>query len=243
MAAALLSFVITPQEAIMHVHGLLGGLLPQGGARGEFDRLLDVRLSQTLATMAASSVLPFTIGLLSVIWASMQVYVAAATSMNMAFGVKENRSWLRLRVTALGLLISNCILLSASLLLAGVTQTIDKHPIILVKAGAVMFAAIYIASELVAMLLNVIMFVLIYKILPASRNSWRSAVVGGVVASVLFEVAKSGLAAFLLRPNHSVYGGFADIIVFVLWVYYSTTILILGCEAAAVYARHAEPGV
>jgi membrane protein len=79
-----------------------------------------------------------------------------------------------------------------------------------------------------------------YKVLPAANNSWRSAFVGGAVASVLFEVAKRGVAVFLLRPNHGIYGGFADLIVVFLWVYYSTTILIIGSEAAAVYARHFE---
>jgi len=238
MVAALMSCVVKPSDAIMHVHGLLGDLLPQGDALSGFDRLLDARLSRTLANMAASSMLSFMFGFVALLWASMQMYVMGAMSMNIAFGAKENRGWLRLRLTALTLLMSTCALLSVSFWLTGVTQQIDEHPLVLFNGGFVAFAAVNIVSELLAVVLNAAMFALIYKVLPASYTSWRSAFVGGVLASVLFEISKKGLAIFLLRPNLGIYGGFANLIVFVLWVYYSTTILILGSEAAAVHARH-----
>lgn len=240
MAAALLSLIVRPSDAMSLVDGILAGLLPGGHARRALDQMLDAKLANTMARMAASSVAPFVIGLLSLVWATMQVYVAGATSMNLTFENREDRSWLRLRLTALGLLIATGVMLSASFWLSGAAQLIARG---LFKRLPVGGAAASLASAVAVALaagVNAGMFALIYKYLPAAHRSWRAAAVGGVVASVLFEVAKDVVAVFFLRPNHGVYGGFADIIVFVLWVYYSTTILIFGGEASAVYARVAD---
>jgi len=45
---------------------------------------------------------------------------------------------------------------------------------------------------------------------------------------------------YLLKPNHSLYGDLGNLIVFILWVLYSMTILLLGAEVAANYAAEVE---
>ena len=81
------------------------------------------------------------------------------------------------------------------------------------------------------------MYVLIYRLLPNAKVSWQAATMGGVTASVLFEVAKKGVAHYLLKPNHTIYGDLANLILFVLWIYYSMTILLLGAEVSAAFVR------
>jgi membrane protein len=242
MSAALLSLVVPSSVAISQVHGILASLLPPGHIRGEANTILDARMVQTLTIMAHSSAFPFVFGLLSLIWASMQIYIVGSISMNLAFEASENRSWVKLRTTALWLLLSTGALLLASLWLTGVVQSMDRSSFKSIDRWGIVITVVNIAFELFAAFLNAAMFALIYKILPAVRISWRSAIAGGIVASVLFEIAKRGIAIFLLRPNHGIYGHFADLIVIVLWIYYSTIILILGCEAAAVYERNETIG-
>ena len=98
--------------------------------------------------------------------------------------------------------------------------------------------------ELGAVFVSGLMYAVIYKFLPSpSANvSWKAALVGGFVAAVAFEVAKKWLSVFLLRSNTSLYGELGNLIVFILWVYYSMMILLLGAEVSAVYASRLESG-
>lgn len=237
MMAALLSLAVPQSVAIAQVHAALSSLLPPGRARSEANAILDLRTAQTLSVMAGSSALPFIFGLLSLVWAAMQVFVVGSISMNLAFRTRENRSWIRLRLQTFWLLIFTGGLLLISIWLTGFVQALNKNEFKSIDHWPLAITGINIASELLAAFLNAAMFALIYKVLPSARNSWRSAITGGAVASVLFEISKRGLAIFLLRPNHGIYGHFADLIAVVLWIYYSTIILLFGCEASAVYHR------
>jgi membrane protein len=192
--------------------------------------------------MAASSGLPFIIGLLSLTWASMQIYLTGSTAMNMAFEVKERRNWIEIHVIAFGLLVVTGLLLLVSIFLSGAPGAVHTFARPLVEHLPIRLPIVTVLFEVIAVLVNGLLFTIVYKFLPAAPSTWRSAGIGGVAASVLFEVAKKSMAVFLLRPDHGIYGGLADLIVFSLWIYYSMIILLLGCEIAACYARYNEPG-
>jgi membrane protein len=72
--------------------------------------------------------------------------------------------------------------------------------------------------------------ILLYGIVPARRVDWKHAVIGGIVAGVAFELAKRGFALYLARvPTFRlVYGAFATIPVFLLWLYLSWVVVICG---------------
>jgi membrane protein len=97
-----------------------------------------------------------------------------------------------------------------------------------------------VTFEVVAVLVNAVFYVLIYRYLPNARVSWNAAMLGGLTASVFFEIAKKGLSSFVLRPNQSVYGDLANLILFVLWIYYSMIIMLLGAEVSAAFLRHRQ---
>ena len=96
--------------------------------------------------------------------------------------------------------------------------------------------------ELGAVVVSALMYAVIYKFLPspAAHVSWKAALIGGAAAAIAFEIAKKGLSAFLLNPKQSVYGDLGNLIAFVLWIYYSMMILLLGAEVSAVYAVEIE---
>ncbi|HEY3328835.1 MAG TPA: YihY/virulence factor BrkB family protein [Capsulimonadaceae bacterium] len=241
MGVALLSLVVSPVTAMHEIHVIVDNLLPSGGARDEANHLLNERLTEALPQFAAKSGLPFVVGLVSLIWASMQIYVTGSTAMNMAFQVKENRSWIKLRLIALGLLALTGLLLLVSLFLSGAPSAIGAYQLPIIEHLPVNLPIVTVIFEILAILVNGALFGAVFKFLPAAPNTWRSAAAGGLTSSILFEVAKKAMAVFLLRPNHGIYGGLADLIVFVLWIYYSMIIMILGSEVAALYARYNEP--
>jgi membrane protein len=85
---------------------------------------------------------------------------------------------------------------------------------------------------------------LLYAIVPNRRVEVRHASIGGVVAGIAFEVAKQGFAVYLARfPTYTlIYGAFATIPIFLLWLYLSWAILLAGATLTAMLPayRYAE---
>jgi membrane protein len=76
---------------------------------------------------------------------------------------------------------------------------------------------------------------LMYTMIPNRRVSWRHAALGALLGAVLFEVARWGFTLFV-RGAHTyqeIYGTLAAIPIFLLWIYLSWIIVILGASIAA----------
>ncbi len=88
------------------------------------------------------------------------------------------------------------------------------------------------AGELIA--LAFAMSALFYYV-PHAPVAWRHAMAGGVFVAVGFEAAKRGLAWYLsAMPTYSnIYGAFATVPIFLLWIYLGWVIVLLGAVIAA----------
>jgi membrane protein len=75
----------------------------------------------------------------------------------------------------------------------------------------------------------------LYRFAPNTYVSWTHAWAGGLFAAVGFECAKRGLAWYVsLVPTYSViYGAFATLPIFLLWIYLSWVVVLLGAVIAA----------
>lgn len=94
----------------------------------------------------------------------------------------------------------------------------------------------------VSMLLGAMEFTLLaagmaalYRFVPNTHVSWAHAGAGGVFVAIGFEVAKRALAWYVgLVPTYSViYGAFATLPIFLLWIYLGWVIVLLGAVIAA----------
>lgn len=82
-----------------------------------------------------------------------------------------------------------------------------------------------------------VVFALLFEYLPDCRIAWRDVWLGAGVSATLFVLGQFALGWYLARAGiSSNYGGFAGIVVFLLWAYYSAQILLLGAEFTRVYA-------
>jgi membrane protein len=79
----------------------------------------------------------------------------------------------------------------------------------------------------------------IFRLLPNTAVRRRDALVGGLIASVAFELGKRGFAAFVLKvPTYrAVYGTFAAFPVFLLWVYFSWLVTLTAALVTANLGR------
>jgi len=99
--------------------------------------------------------------------------------------------------------------------------------------------------------LTCIALTLLYGVVPARRVDWRHALLGGVVAGLAFEIAKRGFAMYLARvPTYTlIYGTFATIPIFLVWLYLSWLVVLTGAVFTAMLPairskpeRHRAPG-
>ncbi len=85
-------------------------------------------------------------------------------------------------------------------------------------------------------LLSFIGFTLLYYIVPNRRVYLRDAMIGAAIAAVLFEAMKNGFAFYITQfPSYTViYGTFATIPLFLLWIYLSWLVILFGAIIASI---------
>jgi len=86
--------------------------------------------------------------------------------------------------------------------------------------------------KLMPLLLSVAAFTLIYAAVPNTRVPLRHALAGGLFTAVLFEAAKQvfGLYVSYFPSYQLIYGAFAAVPLFLLWIYLSWMIVLFGAE-------------
>jgi membrane protein len=88
--------------------------------------------------------------------------------------------------------------------------------------------------QLLPLLIELAIFTIAYRVIPNRTVAWRHALVGGLLATLLFEFAKTGFAMYLGRANYQqLYGAVAVIPIFLLWIYVSWVVVLLGASIAA----------
>ncbi len=92
-----------------------------------------------------------------------------------------------------------------------------------------------LALRIVPVSVSALAFVLVYRIIPNRHVPVRHALAGGILAAVLFEAMKSVFAAYIRAvPTYRlVYGAFASIPIFLLWLYLSWLVVLFGAEFTA----------
>jgi membrane protein len=86
-------------------------------------------------------------------------------------------------------------------------------------------------------------FVLLYRFVPNVRHSLRDVVPGATLATILFEVGKNAFTLYVARYSRYelLYGTLGAVMLFQLWVYVSTVILLIGAEVNAVLFEARRP--
>jgi membrane protein len=85
--------------------------------------------------------------------------------------------------------------------------------------------------------LTTALFAAIYKVMPEVRLEWRDVLLGAAVTSLLFTAGNFLIGIYLGKASFaSTYGAAASLVVFIIWVYYSSQIFFLGAEFTKVFA-------
>ena len=91
-----------------------------------------------------------------------------------------------------------------------------------------------------------VLFALLFKYLPDVELRWRDVWIGGFVTALLFTAGKQLIGLYLGKSaTASSYGAAGSVVVLLLWVYYTSQVVLLGAEFTRVYTRrnrsHPQP--
>lgn len=91
----------------------------------------------------------------------------------------------------------------------------------------------------------VLLFTLLYIIMPVAKVSLHRALAGGLTAAILWEIARHLLVAYYTRISivNAVYGSMATIIIILLTMEAIAVILLLGAQVIAELQRNANAGI
>jgi membrane protein len=151
-------------------------------------------------------------------------------AVNSIWGVVHGRSWTRRFTDYLAVLIVAPLLLAIALSLG---TTLQSDPIVGWLLQFPLFDTLYSAGLRYApFLLLVGAFSFIYWFLPNTEVRFGSAVLGGVVAAILFLLAQSLYVKFNLGAARydTLFGAAATVPLLLIWIYVSMAIFLLGAE-------------
>ena len=164
-----------------------------------------------------------TIGLLTLLWAVVNLFESIEANFNKIWEVKSSRNLVRKYSDYITVVI-------IAPLLWIVATSVGTYTRDMLGIEGVWW--LNMASKLFSLMLVWAMFTVIYIVLPNTKVRLRSAIMAAVFAGTGFDLFQT-LFIFLMKwmtSYSAIYGSFAALPLFLLWMQYSWKILLMGCE-------------
>lgn len=178
----------------------------------------------------------FAAGLLLALWSASKGARALVSAMNIAYGEREQRGFVRL--TAVVLAFTLGAVLMAALALGAVAVLPAALALLgLAGAGAWLTTAI---TWLVLLAATVLALSLVYRYGPSRADArWRWISGGSTLATVLWLLASAGFSLFVTNVGDygKTYGPLAAVVVLLMWLWLSAFVVLLGAELDAEMER------
>jgi membrane protein len=142
---------------------------------------------------------------------------------------------IRDRMLSFGIVLGFGFLLIVSLAISAAVSLLDSWIGGLIPGWVI---AGYLLSYGVSLGLVAGVLAAIFKILPDVKIAWRDVWVGALVTSALFHIGKFGISLYIGKASvGSAFGAAGSLAVLLVWIYYSSQIVLFGAEFTRVYAN------
>ena len=182
------------------------------------------------------------IGILLALFGASGVFGQLQNALNTIWGVKAKpgagiAGFIRSRFLSFAMVAGVCFLLLVSLVLESVLKSFSHYVQAMFPGGIVIALVVYSIFDLAVV---VLLFASIFKFLPDVQIQWRDVWIGAVMTAIFFAIGKWALGLYLGSGTAaSAYGAASSLITLLLWIYYSSQILLFGAEFTQVYAARA----
>ena len=194
------------------------------------------------ASQPNKGVLATSIGILLALFGASGVFGQLQDALNTIWGVKTKpgvgiMGFIRSRFLSFAMVAGVCFLLLVSLVLESLLKSLSHYVQAMLPGGIVIALVVYSIFDLGVV---VLLFASIFKFLPDVKIQWRDVWIGALMTAIFFAIGKWALGLYLGSGTAaSAYGAASSLITLLLWIYYSSQILLFGAEFTQVYAARA----
>ena len=180
------------------------------------------------------------VGLVGMAWAASAMFGAVRKSLNIAWDTDVHRPVVQQKLVDLSLVLGLGVLLGASVAGTAALRSLQKLSDValgpLSGSGGLFWAVVPLFLPAI---FTFAVFMFIYRYVPNVPTPFRDIWPGAVLATVLFELLKNLFALYVANFNNyaGAYGALGILLLFLLWVYLTSNILLIGAELAAEYPR------
>ena len=248
-------FLLSIFPLLFFLTSILGLVMRHG------ERLRDM-LYGTLATVAPSSAteliqatlgeisagaggLKLSLALLATVWAASRGTAALIEGLNVAYEVRNYRSWWRRNVLAVALTLAFTATLAAALPLLMFGARLAQWAGDYLGTGGAIVTAWSVAQQVAALALAVMAFNILYYVGPNVKNRrWRWLMPGTVVGVGLWLLASYGFKLYLhfFDRYSATYGSIGAVIVLMMWFFLSGIAILVGGEVNSEIEKAARDG-
>lgn len=173
------------------------------------------------------------------IWVSSSGFKAVIKGLNKAYGVKETRSYIKLKLISMIYTILLALIVIATLFLFVFGDVIGDFFMKVLEHPEFIYYIWNILRYVVVILIMILFFMFLYNATPCVRLGWLE-VIPGAVITTLGWISISYIFAYYVNnfSNYSrLYGSLGAVFMFMTWMFITSMILILGGEINAVLAE------
>lgn len=193
--------------------------------------------AQTLNSLLAKSGGFTTIGIAVFVWLATRLVGTLRAALREVFDIHQDRNIIAGKIFDIQMVVVAGTLLSLNVGLTIVLNILADFSVDVLGMPAYRLRQ-NIAFPIIAFLSLWVMFVLMYRYLPARRIQWRTSLIAASFSAILFELLKQAFAWYVnnFAEFNSTYGNFAFVAIVVIYVYYMAIVFILGGEVAQIAA-------
>jgi membrane protein len=193
------------------------------------------------ASRIQNSVWLTVLGLVIIIIGATGVFAQFQQSLNAIWEVKVDTSksgiWnvIKVRLFSFGLIVAIAFLLIVSLVVSAMLSAfgiwISNH------FSDSFLVVLQVVNFIFSFAIIAVLFALMFKIFPDAVIEWKDVWIGSFLTSFLFEIGKVGLGLYFSKADPGVgYGAAGSVVLILLWVSYSSMLVLYGAEFTHAYA-------
>ncbi|NEV94104.1 YihY/virulence factor BrkB family protein [Psychroflexus sp. YR1-1] len=195
----------------------------------------------------ADNTVSATIAIIILVFSATTVFVSLQRGMNHIWHIKPkpDKGWLKLaidRVLSFSVVLVIGLILIISLLLdAIISYSFGKLDNLFPDVN---LQLISIGQLIISQLILVVIFALMYKILPDAKVKWKDTWTGAIVTTMLFVIGKFLIGLYMSNNDLSTtYGAAGSLVILLVWIYYSLVIFLFGAQVTYYIAKNIGGGV
>jgi membrane protein len=207
-------------------------LLGETGAKAVQAMLVD-------ASRPREGLLATSLSITALLFAAIGVVVQLKDALNTVWEVQQTPGsglwyYLRSYVLSFAGVLALGFLLLVSLLLTTALAALGKY-----ASGYLDEWILHLASLVGSFSVISLLFAMMFKWLPDAPVDWHDVWLGAILTAAFFEIGKLAIGFYIGKQGlESTYGAAASIIVVLIWVYYSSQIILMGAEITHAFAIH-----